>query len=239
MKIYTKTGDDGETGLLAGQRVSKDHPRVEAYGTVDELNAILGLARAAGVSQELDAVIQRVQNELFNLGSQLAASEPTLLPIPLITDEKVTALEREIDRFELLLPPLHAFILPAGALAAATLHVARTVCRRAERRVVTLAAPARRARVGDRDPLPEPPGRFPLRRRPCGQRPRRHRRRRLGTGSLTNRPGLAPGVSRTIGGSHSPNQCRASGSRRLCATRPTSTVRDGGPRRVPRPSADP
>lgn len=140
MKIYTKTGDGGETGLLAGQRVAKDHPRVEAYGTVDELNAMLGLARAAGLPQEVEAVIQRVQNELFNLGSQLAAGAPALLPIPLITDQNVTALERDIDRFELSLAPLHVFILPAGGLAAASLHVARTVCRRAERRVVTLAA---------------------------------------------------------------------------------------------------
>ena len=140
MKIYTKTGDDGETGLMAGQRVAKDHPRVESYGTVDELNAMLGLARAAGLPQGVDAVIQRVQNELFNLGSQLAASDPAQLPIPLITDENVTALERDIDRLEQALAPLTMFILPAGGLAAAALHVARTVCRRAERRVVTLAA---------------------------------------------------------------------------------------------------
>jgi len=140
MKIYTKTGDEGETGLLAGQRVAKDHPRVEACGTVDELNAMLGVARAAGLPEEVDAVIQRVQNELFNLGSQLAAGEPVLLPIALIADGNVTALERDIDRFEQSLTPLHACILPAGGLAAASLHVARTVCRRAERRVVTLAA---------------------------------------------------------------------------------------------------
>lgn len=140
MKIYTKAGDAGQTGLLAGQRVAKDHPRVEAYGTVDELNAALGMTRAMGLSLELDAVIERVQNELFHLGSQLAASDPTLLPIPLITDGHVTALERDIDHFEAHLPPLHVFILPAGALAGAAMHVARTVCRRAERRVVTLAA---------------------------------------------------------------------------------------------------
>jgi len=140
MKIYTKTGDEGETGLLAGQRVAKDHPRVEAYGTVDELNAMLGLARAAGLSQEVEAVIQRIQNELFNLGSQLAACDPAVLPIPLIAERNVTALEHDIDRFEQSLTPLSVFILPAGDLAAASLHVARTVCRRAERRVVTLAA---------------------------------------------------------------------------------------------------
>ncbi len=140
MKIYTKAGDAGQTGLLAGQRVAKDHPRVEAYGTVDELNAALGMARAAGLSSELDAVIERVQNELFHLGSQLAASDPAVLPIPLITDGHVTALEQDIDHFEAKLPSLHVFILPAGALAGASLHVARTVCRRAERRVVTLAA---------------------------------------------------------------------------------------------------
>jgi cob(I)alamin adenosyltransferase len=140
MKIYTKSGDAGQTGLLAGQRVAKDHPRVEAYGTVDELNATLGLARALGLAQDLDAVIERVQNELFHLGSQLAASDPTLLPISLLADLHVTTLEGDIDRFEQRLPPLRAFILPAGAQAAAALHMARTVCRRAERRVVTLAA---------------------------------------------------------------------------------------------------
>ena len=140
MKIYTKAGDAGQTGLLAGQRVAKDHPRVEAYGTVDELNAALGMARAAGLSQELDAVFERVQNELFHLGSQLAASDPTLLPLPLITDQHVTTLEENIDHFEANLPPLHVFILPAGAVAGAAVHVARTVCRRAERRVVTLSA---------------------------------------------------------------------------------------------------
>jgi len=140
MKIYTKTGDEGQTGLLARQRVAKDHPRVEACGTVDELNAMLGLARAAGLPPDAEAVIQRVQNELFNLGSQLAASDPEVLPIPLISPRNVTALEQDIDRFEQALTPLNAFILPAGGLAAASLHVARTVCRRAERRVVTLAA---------------------------------------------------------------------------------------------------
>jgi cob(I)alamin adenosyltransferase len=139
MKIYTKSGDAGQTGLLAGQRVNKDHPRVEAYGTVDELNATLGMARALGLRQELDAVMERVQNELFHLGSQLAASDATMLPIPLITESHVTALESDIDHFENTLPPLQAFILPAGAQAAAGLHMARTVCRRAERRVVTLA----------------------------------------------------------------------------------------------------
>ena len=140
MKIYTKTGDAGQTGLLAGQRVPKDHARVEAYGTVDELNAALGMARALGLGPELDAVMERVQNELFHLGSQLAASDPTVLSIPLITDGHVTTLEDDIDRFEQTLPALRAFILPAGAPPAAALHAARTVCRRSERRVVTLAA---------------------------------------------------------------------------------------------------
>jgi cob(I)alamin adenosyltransferase len=98
------------------------------------------MARAAGLSQQLDAVFERVQNELFHLGSQLAASDPTLLPLPLITDQHVTTLEENIDHFEADLPPLHVFILPAGAMAGAAVHVARTVCRRAERRVVTLAA---------------------------------------------------------------------------------------------------
>jgi len=138
MKIYTKTGDNGHTGLLGQGRVLKDHPRIEAYGTVDELNAMLGLARSSGLPAELDHVIRRVQNELFCLGTMLSAAEPDAVPEPSITAEHVQALERDINRLERSLPPLTQFILPGGTPGAATLHAARTVCRRAERRVVGL-----------------------------------------------------------------------------------------------------
>jgi cob(I)alamin adenosyltransferase len=145
MKIYTKTGDAGETGLFGGSRVPKDDARVEAYGTVDELNCVLGLARAAlPASSTLDPLLARLQSELFDLGSELATPPARLetrlgARIPLTTDERVTAIEAEIDRLEEPLPPLKNFILPGGTSAAAALHVARAVCRRAERCVVALA----------------------------------------------------------------------------------------------------
>jgi cob(I)alamin adenosyltransferase len=119
--------------------VRKDAPRIEAFGTVDELNAVLGLARTAGLPAAVDATIHRVQNELFVLGAQLAAVDPSIIPMTLIEDGHVAQLEQDIDRLEQAVPPLTHFILPGGSTAAATLHVARTVCRRAERRVVTLA----------------------------------------------------------------------------------------------------
>lgn len=137
MKIYTKTGDAGETGLFGGPRVAKDHPRIEAFGTVDELNSHLGMARTHSVAAAFDPLLRRVQCELFDLGAQLAT--------PDAGDERITAghveaLEREIDRHEATLEPLRCFILPAGTPLAAAFHVARTVCRRAERRVVTLSS---------------------------------------------------------------------------------------------------
>jgi cob(I)alamin adenosyltransferase len=138
MKIYTKTGDSGDTGLLAPGRVRKDHPRIEAYGTVDELNAALGLARASGLGEDIDRVIGRAQNELFSLGAQLAAVDPRSAPDSAISSDHVGALERDIDHLGRSLPPLTQFILPGGSASAAALHVARTVCRRAERRVVSL-----------------------------------------------------------------------------------------------------
>ena len=136
MKIYTKTGDAGETGLFGGPRVRKDHARIEAFGTVDELNSQLGVVRTLGVASGFDPLLRRVQCELFDLGAQLAtpgADEER------ITTAHVTALEQEIDGYETGLEPLTCFILPAGTPLAAAVHVARTVCRRAERRVVTLA----------------------------------------------------------------------------------------------------
>jgi cob(I)alamin adenosyltransferase len=140
MKIYTRTGDEGDTGLFGGPRVRKDAPRIEAYGTVDELNAALGLARAANQPPEVDTVLLRVQHELFVLGAELACPQPTAAAVPRVDAAQVAALEAEIDRFEAGLPPLKQFILPAGASTAAHLHLARTICRRAERRVVALAA---------------------------------------------------------------------------------------------------
>jgi len=139
MRIYTRTGDNGTTGLLGGQRVSKDSPRVEAYGTVDELNAHLGLAIAyLQAHPTFSEILQQVQNHLFVIGAELAVpvgKKPIIKPIG---EEEVQALERHIDALEDTLPPLRHFILPGGAVASAALHVARTVCRRAERRVVTL-----------------------------------------------------------------------------------------------------
>ena len=142
MKIYTKTGDDGTTGLFGGGRVSKDAPRIEAYGDVDELNTHIGLARTIGeVSPDVDELLGRIQRELFVLGADLATpveKERKNLEIPRVTSESVVCLEEDIDRFEAELPPLRSFILPGGGPAGAALHVARTVCRRSERRVVSL-----------------------------------------------------------------------------------------------------
>lgn len=139
MKIYTKTGDEGQTSLFAGPRVGKDHPRIEAYGDVDELNALLGLARSQALPVELDAIVQRIQHTLFAVGAELATPEPEKHGTAMVGPEHIAELEQTIDRLEGTLAPLKNFILPGGTPAAATLHVARTVCRRAERRVVELA----------------------------------------------------------------------------------------------------
>ncbi|MCS6829033.1 MAG: cob(I)yrinic acid a,c-diamide adenosyltransferase [Armatimonadota bacterium] len=139
MRIYTRTGDNGTTGLIGGQRVSKDSPRVEAYGSVDELNAHLGLALVHLQAHERFChILQQVQNDLFVIGSELATPtnrKPVVAPV---SEQQVQALERCIDELEAGLEPLRHFILPGGAPASAALHVARAVCRRAERRVVTL-----------------------------------------------------------------------------------------------------
>lgn len=132
-KIYTRTGDKGATGLGGGVRVDKDHPRVEAFGTVDELNSVIAMVLACELPDEVRAVLIDVQNDLFDLGSELAQPGKQLLP-----EEYVTRLEQILDRFNDALPPLQEFILPGGGMAAANCHLARTVCRRAERRVVTL-----------------------------------------------------------------------------------------------------
>jgi cob(I)alamin adenosyltransferase len=139
MKIYTKTGDSGETGLFAGPRVKKDDCRIEAYGTVDELNAVLGLARSANLPPEIDAVLADVQHRLFDLGAELATPDPQSRGTNLISTGEIEKLEQTIDHFEADLAPLKTFVLPGGSNGAAWLHLARTVCRRAERRVVTLS----------------------------------------------------------------------------------------------------
>jgi cob(I)alamin adenosyltransferase len=141
MRIYTKTGDAGETGLYGGGRVPKDALRVAAYGAVDELNAALGVARAlAAGDADLDAVLARLQAECFTLGAELATPQPSGIarPVPRISGAHVAAAEQDIDRLETELPELRHFILPGGAKAGAALHFARTVCRRAERELVRL-----------------------------------------------------------------------------------------------------
>ncbi len=143
MKIYTKTGDGGETGLFGGPRVRKSDPRVEAYGEVDELNAAVGAARAAAPAPdpELDAHLARIQDDLFRVGAELATPHgaKARAAIPPLDARRAERLEQAIDGWDAVLPPLHAFVLPGGTPAAAALHVARCVCRRAERRVVALA----------------------------------------------------------------------------------------------------
>jgi cob(I)alamin adenosyltransferase len=139
MKIYTRTGDDGTTGLLGPGRVLKCAPRVEAYGNVDELNAALGVARAHDAQGWLGDELETIQSRLFSLGAELATADPTMLgSIERVADRDVAMLEQWIDRLEVELPPLKRFVLPAGTPLAGQLHLARTVCRRAERRLVEL-----------------------------------------------------------------------------------------------------
>jgi len=151
VRIYTRTGDGGETGLFGGGRVPKDHPRVEAYGAVDELNAALGVARAAGLPGHLEPLAARIQEELFVLGADLATPPKSAARagrVVRLREDAAAALEPEIDRCEAELPPLQTFVLPGGGPAGAALHLARTVCRRAERRVVGLV------RAGEAGPAP-------------------------------------------------------------------------------------
>jgi cob(I)alamin adenosyltransferase len=141
VKIYTRTGDAGETSLFDGTRVSKAHSRVDAYGEVDELNAWLGLARASGLDADLDAAVVRIQQDLFALGAQLADPADRIAERVMkarLVEADVTRLEQLIDRLETEVPPLRRFILAGGTAGGAALHVARTVCRRAERRIVAL-----------------------------------------------------------------------------------------------------
>jgi len=138
MAIYTRTGDLGETGLFAGPRVGKDMPRIEVYGAVDELNAVLGLVRTEPVGEAIDQILARVQDELFQIGAELATPDPVARGTRWIGRGQVRGLEEEIDRLDATLPPLEHFVLPGGTRQAALFHLARTVCRRAERRLVTL-----------------------------------------------------------------------------------------------------
>jgi cob(I)alamin adenosyltransferase len=150
VKIYTKTGDGGETALLGGTRVSKAAPRVAAYGDVDELNAWLGFVRAGPLDDELSAMVERIQRDLFAIGSRLADPSGKVterVGKTAVTIDDVERLEEWIDRLEEAVPPLRRFILAGGSPAGAALHVARTICRRAERAVVALGADAVDAHV--------------------------------------------------------------------------------------------
>ena len=140
-KVYTRSGDDGTTGLGSGQRVRKDSLRIEAYGTVDELNSQIGAAIAAGLDPKLSERLSTIQNELFHLGSDLCILEEdkARVPAPKIEERHVQALEKLIDELSSELSPLENFILPGGTVGASALHVARTVCRRAERLTLTLS----------------------------------------------------------------------------------------------------
>ena len=147
-RVYTRTGDKGETALVGGRRVPKDSPRIEAYGTIDELNAVIGLARVFNAERKksgrrhrwLDEVLRRLQNELFDLGSELATPADAVYEgMFRVGAEQVTALERLMDECQKELTPLKSFILPGGGPVGGFLHQARTVCRRAERRVLALA----------------------------------------------------------------------------------------------------
>jgi cob(I)alamin adenosyltransferase len=138
-RMYTRTGDKGETGLFSGERVGKDSLRVEAYGTVDELSCWIGYTRSLIEDDEIDAILERIQQDLFLVGAQLATrQERSSLQKAEVTQAMVEHLEEEIDKLDAELPPLSTFIVPDGTGAAAALHVARTIARRAERRAVAL-----------------------------------------------------------------------------------------------------
>ena len=141
-KIYTRTGDDGDTGLFGGGRVSKSHPRVAAYGDVDELNAAIGMARAVELMPRIDEVLVPIQRDLFALGALLATPDHAKMKKQLekasIDDQRIADLEHAIDEGDRELLPLNSFIIPGGSAKAAALHVARTICRRAERHVIAL-----------------------------------------------------------------------------------------------------
>jgi cob(I)alamin adenosyltransferase len=139
-KIYTKTGDGGKTSLIGGTKVPKSHRRIEAYGTIDELNSFVGLCFDHLQDNKIDNILSEIQDRLFTIGSALACDpdKETKLKIPDLLETDVVLLEKEIDRMNEVLPEMRSFILPAGHVAASTLHVARCVCRRAERCIVRM-----------------------------------------------------------------------------------------------------
>ncbi len=143
-KIYTRTGDSGDTGLFGGGRVPKDHPRVAAYGDVDELNSVLGVVRATAPTEFHDALLETIQRDLFSIGGHLATPDPDKVRAALakaeLSPSRITLFEETMDGADAELEPLKAFILPGGSAKAAALHLARTVCRRTERSIVHLAA---------------------------------------------------------------------------------------------------
>lgn len=146
MKIYTRTGDKGDTSLFGGQRVPKDAQRIEAYGTVDELNSVLGIVRADSRDPQIDEVLEHVQNSLFDLGADLATPRSLNKDVKRISTRDTAVIERYIDLLEPKLKPLRSFVLPGGSPVAARLHFSRTVCRRAERVIVRLS---RNEDIGD------------------------------------------------------------------------------------------
>jgi cob(I)alamin adenosyltransferase len=139
MKIYTKTGDAGTTGLFGGPRVAKDDPRICAYGSIDELNAVIGMARASVLGETLDPLLGSVQHQLFSIGAELATPNPEEHQLKWNAGTHVADMERAIDHLEKSLKPLRNFILPGGSTQAAHLHFARTVCRRTEREIVSFS----------------------------------------------------------------------------------------------------
>ncbi len=140
MKIYTKTGDEGKTSLIGGTKVSKSHRRIEAYGTIDELNSFIGFSQDHLKAHDIKNVLAEIQDRLFTIGSALACDpeKETKLKIPDLHEEDITLLEKEMDQMNEMLPAMRSFILPGGNVAASTLHVTRCVCRRAERLCVRL-----------------------------------------------------------------------------------------------------
>jgi cob(I)alamin adenosyltransferase len=141
MRVYTKTGDSGETSLASGSRVRKDHPRLEAYGTIDELNAFLGLVESGQADESEKLRIRAIQNRIFVISSTLAVDDPIFLEhLPTILEGDILELEKAMDRMLDQMPPLRNFIIPGGNAAVSYCHVARTVCRRAERLMVGLPA---------------------------------------------------------------------------------------------------
>jgi cob(I)alamin adenosyltransferase len=138
MKIYTRRGDGGETSLLGGVRVWKNSLQLDVIGTLDELNAEIGLLRAEHLPEEIDQLLERLQNELFYAGTELAASAPSESPCSTISENHIQGIEAAIDQFDSKLHPLGGFVLPGGVRSAAMFHVVRTICRRAERHLVSL-----------------------------------------------------------------------------------------------------